>query len=233
MFTLATRKSFGLLDKRGWPWKYGKISARSLHSVQTYYIWLWTLNTLAQLLYSVNVGNLAKDVDAIAESITKYIRQGPNSTTADGVVWISETFIKVHWPWLTYPAFLVLSRIGLLVLSITYSTRGSRIAWKSSSLALLFHGLHGWDRNDLQSRKTANMKEISANVWTQLKENDRGKLALLKRWLCIVANKMFTTAIDVESRTALSWKGTRETKNWTAWYNWKRILPQVIINWRR
>ncbi|KAJ9656522.1 hypothetical protein H2198_004871 [Neophaeococcomyces mojaviensis] len=53
----------------------------------------------------------------------------------------NETFIKIQWPWITLPVIVVLSANILLAIMIVQSRRKRAPIWKSSVLALLFHGL--------------------------------------------------------------------------------------------
>jgi hypothetical protein len=54
-----------------------------------------------------------------------------------------ETFVYVKWPWLTMPIALVALSILFLIATMILNSRKRALAWKSNSLALLFHGLEG------------------------------------------------------------------------------------------
>ncbi len=105
----------------------------------------------AQLQAIYNEANLTFDrIDEtwrnVSDSITAYIRHhgGVNlSAPAIGQTLRSQTCVHIQWPFLAYPATLVLLAIIFFV-SMIFETRGaetSRHDWKSSPLALLFHGL--------------------------------------------------------------------------------------------
>lgn len=70
--------------------------------------------------------------------------QGPGTAKTDayGTVLQSQTCIRVHWPWLSLPASLLL--LTAIFLAATVAQTPMRLlpeAWKSSSLAALFFGL--------------------------------------------------------------------------------------------
>lgn len=92
-----------------------------------------------------NAPDLDKMIKAIADSITESIRTSPNSTVEPGQSYIQKTFIEIRWGWLAYPIALMLLTLVLLVAVIVETQRKDVVAWKSSSLALLFHKLDGWD----------------------------------------------------------------------------------------
>ena len=92
--------------------------------------------------------NVTSDWDALmnglATSMTTYIRSsGPSYAveTAEGVAHKNETYVHVKWPWLTFPVGLVLFSILFLITTMIINSRRKALEWKSSSLALLFHGL--------------------------------------------------------------------------------------------
>lgn len=80
----------------------------------------------------------------LAESMTIQMRQaGENATNpATGEVWKTATCIQVQWAWLAFPIILLASSIAVLAATIIHSRRRSpQQIWKSSALAILFHGL--------------------------------------------------------------------------------------------
>jgi hypothetical protein len=80
-------------------------------------------------------------MDNVASSVSRYMRTLSDNVTV-GYAHSSETYIKVQWWWITFPALLVLGGIVLLVLAISKTKHSSVKIWKSSSLPLLFHALH-------------------------------------------------------------------------------------------
>jgi hypothetical protein len=61
----------------------------------------------------------------------------------------AKTCIAVRWPFLAYPAALaVLTLIFFLAMVLVTRSTGHRPwVWKSSPLALLYHGLVGWEES--------------------------------------------------------------------------------------
>jgi hypothetical protein len=57
--------------------------------------------------YWANDGNIPKTFDRIADSLTSQVRSGPQSINHTGIVWRTEVYIRVDWPWLAYPAALL------------------------------------------------------------------------------------------------------------------------------
>lgn len=86
----------------------------------------------------------------LAKAITTYIRDPGQSKFANYVLGTAsreETYLHVQWHWMTLPTALV--GMSILFLGGTMMKNESKhaLAWKSSSLALLFHGLEGVRKN--------------------------------------------------------------------------------------
>jgi hypothetical protein len=82
----------------------------------------------------------------ISDSITIYMRehgQLNSSAPALGEAFRGQACVHIQWPFLAYPAALVLLAIVFFFWMVieTRQRETSRHDWKSSSLALLFHGL--------------------------------------------------------------------------------------------
>ena len=88
----------------------------------------------------------------IADSMTVHMRQsadGFNLQPLNGEAQHTETCISVQWPWLAFPASLLVLSVVFLIATVLQSIKYSRKQmWKSSPLALLFHGLN----HDLRDR---------------------------------------------------------------------------------
>ena len=101
----------------------------------------------------------------ITASLTNYIRQNSVanfSTPALGVASQDKTCIVVRWPWLLFPATLVLLTLIFFVLTLleTRPTGTRPDIWKSSPLALLYHGLAHEDGRGAALRASNNMAHI-------------------------------------------------------------------------
>lgn len=142
----------------------------------------------AQLQALYNEANLTFDrIDEtwrnVSDSITTYMRHhgGANlSAPAMGQPLRSLTCVHIQWPFLAYPAALVLLAIIFFV-SMIFETRGaetSRHDWKSSPLALLFHGL---DREAIINRdeiaesvRVREMEKIAEHTPVRLSQTENG-----------------------------------------------------------
>ena len=104
---------------------------------------------------SATLGTVNATWASLAECMTVRIRQAgddSNSAPASGDTWHTDTCISVQWPWLAFPVTLVVLATAFLLATIVQGARRSwEQIWKSSPLALLFHGLD----NDLRDRYKA------------------------------------------------------------------------------
>jgi len=117
----------------------------------------------------------------IAETVTNLIRSydNINASTTYGTIARSETYVVVRWGWLSLPLLMTLLANLLLVLSIIYSASRPEL-FKSSILAVIFHGLRGWQRDQLQIRRpeTASALEDTARqMKTELRRDSNGHVA--------------------------------------------------------
>lgn len=82
--------------------------------------------------------DIAGRFNAMAESMTNYVRSGPNPQFSEGLREDSVPFVSVRWYWLAGPAAIELLAV-LFVLMTMISNRSSRGAplWKSSVIAVL------------------------------------------------------------------------------------------------
>ena len=111
-----------------------------------YYFYSSSQQTWLSMLYKTGGNNLTTTnttMSNIARSMTNNMRlKASNSEPVLGQVWWSETCVEVQWAWLTLHAVLVGFCILFLVLTILLSSKYARgQLWKSSALALMYHGL--------------------------------------------------------------------------------------------
>lgn len=112
---------------------------------------------LSQLSLADNVTGMMTNIGlSMTSALMNEGNQTQMGTETDEVV-----FINVHWPWLILPAGLVLSTSVLLFLVMARSSRNKIMIWKSSALALVFHGPNLSDRDDVQAHRVTEM-EIKA-----------------------------------------------------------------------
>ncbi|MCJ1467733.1 hypothetical protein MMC07_006358 [Pseudocyphellaria aurata] len=82
-------------------------------------------------------------MEGLANAITSVIRQHgdtPSAEYAQGIGYGIRTCINVRWVWLALPLSLIALTIVFLLVTIL-TTRSWDMTWKSSPLALLFHGM--------------------------------------------------------------------------------------------
>ncbi|KAF3017882.1 hypothetical protein E8E14_012926 [Neopestalotiopsis sp. 37M] len=108
----------------------------------------------------------------MADSMTDEIRTSCQSTPTSGVALQSEVLIIIKWTWLTLPISVTILTFFLLLAVIHVNNASGISPWKSSSLALLFHELDGWDDNknmilDGPDKVEARAKEMRAQVTYQ------------------------------------------------------------------
>ena len=87
-------------------------------------------------------------VEGLANAMTSIVRQNgdtPSTEYAHGTVYGSQTCIRVQWAWLSLPSALIVLAVTFLMATIL-GTRTWQLIWKSSALALLFHGLDARNR---------------------------------------------------------------------------------------
>jgi len=108
------------------------------------------LSGAIQLQVLFNSGNntlesINNTMNRVADFLTTYVRENgdeSNSASAPGTVFQNETFIRVRWAWFTLPTALALFTLIFFMYTLTEIARRERHTnWKSSPLALLFHGL--------------------------------------------------------------------------------------------
>ena len=117
------------------------------HYAQTFDVVNNVGQTWRDILYKAGNNNLTTTnttMSNIAASMTNNMRlKASNSKPVLGQVWWSETCVEVQWAWLTLHAVLVSFCILFLVLTMLLSSKYARgQLWKSSALALMFHGLN-------------------------------------------------------------------------------------------
>jgi hypothetical protein len=119
----------------------------------------------------ITANNLGPVLAGVAASLTQQALLTNTSTIFEGTVLTTETFVAVDWPWLIYPATLVLAAIVLLILTAIHSHQCGLRIWKSSMLPLLYRTLDP----DLLARQP-----VLHNVSTMTGVAGRAKVTLVK-----------------------------------------------------
>jgi hypothetical protein len=113
---------------------------------------------------------------SVAKALTTYIRsidssengmieqEGdfivPTRNPVVGEAWSTEVYVAVRWPWLAFSGSLLLLTIAFLVLVMAQSARKDVAVWKSSPLALIFHGLSAGGERVEEMRGSHSIREM-------------------------------------------------------------------------
>lgn len=94
---------------------------------------------------NVSLESLNSTFQNISQSITTYMRDTGDPNHSDpvrGIVLHAQTCLGVRWGWLALPAALVvMTLLFFIVMIIQTRPTGNRAQiWKSSPLALIYHG---------------------------------------------------------------------------------------------
>lgn len=92
--------------------------------------------------------DLPKTISNIATSMTNAIRNSEQGTTFAGTAFRDQIKIHVSWPWIILPVTVILGGNLLLLVTIVQSRRTRMPLWRSSSLAILYHGFESFDRSE-------------------------------------------------------------------------------------
>ena len=143
-----------------------------------YNTFIETPSTPGLALYYANDDNISETFKNAAISMTNHLRQTSNSTSVKGAVIEPVVYVRVNWPWLVYPAALWTLAGVVIAVTISVSHRKDRLVWKSSALALLFHGFRGGDDQEMCVRDGKTMESLATSMRARVVEDENGKIAL-------------------------------------------------------
>ncbi|KAF2136595.1 uncharacterized protein K452DRAFT_237204 [Aplosporella prunicola CBS 121167] len=130
-------------------------------------------------LYRKN--NFSLVMEDMVRSLTEHIRtSSPGETWIDGTAFAPETYIKVRWEWLSLPLITLTMAIAYLIVSMKESKKHRTILWKSSTLAPFFHGIQGWEKENLNLGYVTQMNEMAETMRGQLRKGDNGELKFVR-----------------------------------------------------
>ncbi|KAF2473179.1 uncharacterized protein BDR25DRAFT_129425 [Lindgomyces ingoldianus] len=119
----------------------------------------------------------------LSSAMTTLLRQKPlwttNTTSFYGIsngttIWPEDVFYQIRWEYLIFP-FVLVGISTVFFLATVIFTRGEG-GWKSSQLAVIFHGLSENDAKAVGNvRGYADMRELGRDMQVQLVETDTGK----------------------------------------------------------
>lgn len=109
----------------------------------------------------------------IATAMTNVIRQqGSAASYITGAAHTKVSFLNVRWAWVAYPLGLDFLVLSFLVATMVLTSRsGVQNVWKSSPIAMLFHGLENRGRaleNVSEIKKMCEMTELAGRLKVRL-----------------------------------------------------------------
>jgi hypothetical protein len=137
-------------------------------------------DAIATAFWDNHEGNLSLTLADITTAMTNRIRGTDGFVNVDGTSSSVHTVIKVTWYWLIYMVVMVLLSLTFFVTAMVFASEKSQVVWKSSTLAVLMHGLEGFDRSQLEHRSLNEMSKEAKGLWAQLREDDDGNLKLFQ-----------------------------------------------------
>ena len=137
-----------------------------------------------------NYGNVSFDrvnqiFENVSDSVTNFIRLQTlpkYNDPAQGLVSQNQTCLGVRWPWLAFPTALVLLTLAFFIAMLVESRPKAfknALIWKSTPLALLFHGLELLDGRHVDGDDVNGMKTMAKEITVRL-ETTNGSLKLVE-----------------------------------------------------
>lgn len=143
------------------------------------------LNGSEALKTIYNYGNVSFDrvnqvFENVSDSMTDFFRLQTlpkYNDPAQGLVFQNQTCLGVRWPWLAFPTALVLMTltffVAMLVESRPRALKNASI-WKSTPLALLFHGLERLDGRHGDGDDVNGMETMAREITVRLETTNDG-----------------------------------------------------------
>ena len=129
--------------------------------------------------------DISERIDNLAVSMSNNIRQqnSSGSNPFQGTAWGSQTYVHVRWAWLAYPLTVLSISLISLALTIFQTDRFEVNVWKSSTLALLFHGQHIQlsDDKDMPANTLSRMTHKSSHLHVELVKSADERWNLLQK----------------------------------------------------
>lgn len=121
--------------------------------------------------------NISMTMNNIATAMTNYFRDSSNITVT-GQVGQTESYVHVNWLWIILPAFLVLAGTIFLLLAMFESKRSGACVWKTSELALLFHGLETSHPELNAPHRSSEMEDMASKINVKMAITSDGRRIL-------------------------------------------------------
>ena len=92
-----------------------------------------------------------------------------------GRAYADESYVQVQWWWIVLPALLQLSTLVLFITTAIHSHRNRVAIWKSSILAIIYHGVEDLDeKKDLAAERLSGMDAIAREDKLQFSQSADG-----------------------------------------------------------
>jgi hypothetical protein len=102
--------------------------------------------------------------------------------TVQGVALAEENYFSVRWQWIALPALLELAVLVMSVMTIVQCRREDVPLWKSSVLALIYHGVDGpRAQESLVTERLSGIEATAKVTDVQLLKTENGVNTLSKR----------------------------------------------------
>lgn len=108
----------------------------------------------------------------LAASMTNAFRESPGNGTIAviGQSFEMASFVHIRWGWITLPA-IVVAMTGVFLGLAMWRSRSTRTSvWKSSAIAMLFHGLDGKAR--AEAMRSRRLREVRVRLGDKGLEKD-------------------------------------------------------------
>lgn len=129
-------------------------------------------DVLAAMQNSVDVGVM---INNLATSFTNRMRamSSDKNSQVNGTAFISVPHVRVQWAWLSLPILLMVLSLAFLVATSLITKKSNIPVWKTSTLAVMFHGI-----ND-SARQSPERPHMNIELTSQMKsEGERRRVAL-------------------------------------------------------
>lgn len=106
-----------------------------------------------------------------------------NVTTVSGYIISNDTYIQIRWQWLVLPLAETILTCVLLVITIILTRKQPLM--KSSTIALLVHGLSGWTAGKLQVPKpetAESLDRLARDITVRLAKDQEGDLKFRREY---------------------------------------------------
>jgi hypothetical protein len=131
-----------------------------------------------------SIRSFEKRLENVATALTNYGLE-MTTDTVPGRAFAEETYVEVRWRWIILPVLLQLSTLVLFITTVVYSHLNGVPIWKSSILAIIYHGVEDLDeKKDLAAERLSGMNKIAREDKVQFSRSADGIHHLYGRSHC-------------------------------------------------